>query len=83
MNLVGRILLLIAAIVSHTAYAQLPTIYLDFESDQDTTVNSLSDFLTGFVPKYEGARPERGHPSSVFSPISADDCSSEATNLHI
>lgn len=34
-------------------------VYLDLESDQDTTASSVSDFLTGFVPKYEGARPDR------------------------
>lgn len=42
-------------------------VYLDFESDQDTTATSVADFLTGFVPKYEGSRPERwGRPVGLL-----------------
>jgi glucose/arabinose dehydrogenase len=38
-------------------------VYLDFDNDADTTANSVSDVLTGFVPSYQGARPSRwGRP---------------------
>lgn len=43
-------------------------VYLDFDNDQDTTANSVADFLTGFVPKYDGSRPERwGRPVGLLT----------------
>ncbi|MDX2127410.1 MAG: PQQ-dependent sugar dehydrogenase [Chloroherpetonaceae bacterium] len=43
-------------------------VYLDFDNDFDLEANSVSDFLTGFVPKYDGSRPERwGRPVGLLT----------------